>query len=314
MNRDCGKFKHPDDVFNLSEFHEYSIKAVHMPIIPGMDVIPIEAICDSKDMDLLHHVFYIANYFGKLRKESVIVVLHSDTYYDKLSDVGDAWSRLVRTLDLMLKYYPYTEVVIENVTPICGIGLSKELHLTNNFAFDNVQMVRILREELKTDRIGTCLDTCHAMLADKYITAMYKLIGDVPVPDLSLGKYFNENKDFAKLIHLCDIKGSGYGKGRHGVPFHIGTYDKLAKILNLYKHYSYTCPITLEVEESDFTVCDVYKNTKEQVDLYYKQYYTPTQEQLKWCRENAPEDYKEYNNTVLWALMKNTFFEFHNKA
>ena len=152
------------------------------------------------------------------------------------------------------------------------------------------------------------------MLANKYITALYNLVGDVPAPDLSMYKYFERNTPYLKLVHLCDMKGSGYGQGRHGIPFHAGTYKTLSEILDTYRKFKCNCPVTLEVEESDYSVCDGYRNTKEQVDIYYKQFYTPTSEQLRWCRENAPDAYKEYNNTVLWALMKNTFFKFHENV
>ena len=33
--------------------------------------------------------------------------------------------------------------------------------------------------------------------------------------------------------------------------------------MELYTKYGYTCPITLEVEEEDYLVCDNYRETKE---------------------------------------------------
>ena len=85
-------------------------------------------------------------------------------------------------------------------------------------------------------------------------------------PDLSLERYFIENMPYLKLIHLCDIFGSGYGKGRHGVPFRPETKEKLNKILEYYIKYKCQCPITLEVEETDYKTCDGYKKTKKMVD------------------------------------------------
>lgn len=128
----------------------------------------------------------------------------------------------------------------------------------------------MLRSELETDRIGTVLDTCHAMLAEKYMTVLYDEAGDYPTKDYSMREYFNQNARFIKLIHLCDIKGSGYGKGRHGVPFTTETVDKCYDILDLYEYFNLDCPITLEVEETNFDICDGYASTKGIVDEYYQ--------------------------------------------
>ena len=267
-----GVYRYPREAFDLNYLSKYPVHVVHAPLIPGKDDVPVEVLCDNKDMDLLHHIFYIANSFGNLQKRKVIVVLHSESYYGRLVELGDAWSRMCLTLSTLLNYYPYTEVAIENMSPTRGIGKGRELHLSNNFAFDNVEMVRILREELKTDRIGTCLDTCHAMISQKYITHLYDFVEEVPAPNLSMRNYFERNYPYLKLVHLCDMRGSGQGRGRHGIPFHAGTYHKMSSILDLYHEYQCTCPITLEVEESDFFICDGYRNTKEQVERYYAEH------------------------------------------
>lgn len=267
-DRTKGHYYSPLEVFDLSALSRHNIKVVHAPLLPGEGDILLEALCDTKDIKLLDGVFYIANYFGQMQNRKCVIVLHSESFYEKLIDVSDAYKNIAKVLDSLLSRYPYTEVVIENVSPLRGIGKGKELHLANNFAFDNIVLVEKLREDLKTDRIGTCLDTCHAMLSYKYITAMYKLVGDVPVPDLAMRVYFERNASLCKLIHLSDIAGSGYGKGRHGVPFKDATYDKLVNIMDLYHEYEYTCPITLEVEETDYAICDGYRVTKELIDKY----------------------------------------------
>ena len=151
-----------------------------------------------------------------------------------------------------------------------GIGKGRELHLPNNFAFDNVDMVDRMRHILKTDRIGTCLDTCHMMLTQKYIRGLYEMVGDIAVPDLSTRKFFEMNKPFLKLIHLADMTGSGYGKGRHGIPFYKETEGKLKGIMDIYNSNNIVCPITLEVEETDFSVSSGYRQTKELVSRYIK--------------------------------------------
>ena len=150
----------------------------------------------------------------------------------------------------LLFKYPYTEVAIENVSPIRK-PYSGDLHLCNNFHFDNVIMAKELRKQLNTDRIGTVLDTCHAMIAEKYISLIYEAIGDTEPADYTLDAYFKQNQEVIKLIHLSDMRGSGYGKGKHAIPFTENTLTRLQGILSLYYKYDYTCPITLEVEEMD---------------------------------------------------------------
>ena len=67
------------------------------------------------------------------------------------------------------------------------------------------------------------------------------------------------------MIHLSDAKGNGYGKGKHGALFNEDNKDKLKSILDLYHKYNYHCPVTLEVNETDYSICDNYKKTRETV-------------------------------------------------
>lgn len=268
-NRELGIYKSAEEVFDLDDLMKHDVKVVHAPLVPGMGDVVLEVLVDNKDQYLLEQIFYIANRFGEHYNRSTLVVMHSESFYEALSDLGDAWFRLSNVVGKLLIKYPNTELVLENVSPLRGIGKNKEIHLSNNFAFDNVVMAKKLREELDTDRVGVCLDTCHQMLSEKYIIGFYNMLGDVEVPDLSLYKYLDTYKDYIKLIHLCDMKGSGYGKGRHGIRFTEETYDKLTGILDAYRFYNCTCPITLEVEETNFDISDGYAITKELVDRYF---------------------------------------------
>lgn len=268
-DRDKGIYRKASEVFDLESLKGYNVKVVHAPIIKGQGDVTIEVLADDKDIFLLTQIFAIADYFGKINNRNTIVVLHSEMYYEVMSDIGDTWKRVVTALGGLLNIYSNVEIVIENVSPFRGLDNCKQLRLANNFMFDNVDLVKQLRQSLNTDRIGTCLDTCHAMLADKYMSIIYKAVDDIPKEDLSIDRYFRENKDLIKLVHLSNIEGSGYGKGKHGIPFNEDTANKLHSILELYNKYNYTCPITLEVEETDYSVSDGYKSTKELIDSWY---------------------------------------------
>lgn len=268
-DRGNGEYVRPEEVFDLKAFENYPISVVHAPLLLGQGDVVLEVLCDRKDCTLLQSVFEIANYYGEIQGKKIIVVFHTETFLGKINDIGQAWNNITQVVGYMLERYPYTELVIENVSPLRGVDKGEELHLSNNFAFDNVVMVDELRRTLNTDRIGTCLDTCHAMLAEKYICGLYNMVGDVPAPDLSMGEFFRKNAEYLKLIHLADAKGSGYGKGKHGIPFTEETSDRLTNILKMYKGIGLDCPITLEVEETDFSVCDGYRGTRDLFNKYY---------------------------------------------
>lgn len=268
-NRNEHDWLNADSVFNLNEFKDYPIAVIHAPLLKGHGDVLLERISDPADYKLLYEIFKIANYFGECQNKVVGVVMHSESYVEYLSDVGNSVDRIEKYLERILLDFPYTELYIENVSPLRGIGKGKALHLANNFMFDNVELVELLRKDLHTERIGTVLDTCHQMLTEKYIGALYDLVGDIPKPDLSISKYFEVNAPYMKLIHVCNMQGSGYGKGRHGVPFTKDTYNKLVTILQLHDKYVPSRPMTLEVEESDFLTSDGYRLTKSLIDKYY---------------------------------------------
>lgn len=262
VNGRVGNYYNAEQAFDLDSFADEPVSVVHAPILQGVGDMTIEQMCDVEDCKLFYETCRIAEFFGKMQSKQIIVVVHSETYLEFIGGIGDTLERIELSIQRVLDSYPHVCIGIENVSPLRGIGKGGDLHLANNFKFDNVHLAKMIREDLGTDRVGTVLDTCHAMLADKYITALYKEVADRPFEDLSMEAYFKENVDTIFLIHLCDIFGSGYGKGRHGVPFTNETKSKCESILNLYKRYNYNCPITLEVEETDFSVCDGYKSTK----------------------------------------------------
>lgn len=227
---------------------------------------------DEDDYLAFHETCRLANYFGKQQNTKVIIIVHSETFYDFISGVGKAYENIVNMFRQNLKIFPYIRIGIENVTPIRSIGSGKELHLSNNFKFDNVEMVKRLRYDIPefADRINTVLDTCHAMISKKYIDSIYREVNedDKEPEDLALEGYFEKNAETCCLIHFAGMKGSGYGNGRHGTPFHLGNKEEMSMchdILSLYFKYHYTCPLTLEVEDTDFAVSDGYHSTRDAV-------------------------------------------------
>lgn len=258
-----------EEVFNLEDFRNEPVLAVHAPLLKGYGDLTIEQMADVEDKRVFLETCRLANYFGEIQNREIIVIVHSETFMGFIKGIGNTLYNIESMFATALEKYPHIKIGIENVTPCRGVGKGQTLHLSNNFKNDNVEMALYFREKLKTDRIGTVLDTCHAMIAKKYIDTLYAAMGDREPEDLRIEKYFEWNKDTCFLIHLSDMKGSGYGSGRHGIPFTRENMNMAFALLTFYRMYGYKCPITLEVEETDFSVCDGYKHTKEIVDDFF---------------------------------------------
>lgn len=272
VNGKLGDYLKADSVFDLDSFRDYPIKVIHCPLLYhyGLSDVNIESFA-RRGFDLLDQVCYIANYFGRVQSgNKILVVIHSEMSLENMRVIG-LLEDVLKSVSYVLFKYPFIELAVENVTPLRKV-YSDEIHLCNNFSFDNIELVKYLREVLGTNRIGTCLDTCHAMISRKYMEAIHEEIGDIEYPDYSLESYFDKNQEYVKLIHLSDAQGSGYGTGRHGVKFNDKNINKLRGIIDLYNRYDYSCPVTLEVNETDYSICDCYKETRDALAKVLSEY------------------------------------------
>lgn len=274
VNGSIGNYHYAEDIFDLDILLQHNIKAVHAPLLShfGLSDVNIESLCDSQDFKLLDQVCYIANKAGEIHNRQIIVIIHSESYHDNMKLIGDTWKRVLNCLGCLLLKYPRIEIAIENITPL-RLQKNGVFHLANNFYNDNVIMVQELRKQLNTDRIGTVLDTCHAEVSIMfYKNLMQGYSETIPVMDFSMDNFFKMNSDLIKLFHFSATIGDGYGKGKHGQPFSDNTYNDLVRYLDLYHKYNITAPITLEVAETDYLVCDGYRKSYELVNRYYKKY------------------------------------------
>ena len=249
----------------------YPISAIHAPLLSGIGDLTIENMLDADDIIVLFEMCRIADMYGKAQNKIITLVIHSESYLSLMTDVGGMYYKIRRTLDMLFKQYSNVRIAIENVSPLRNLGKGKVLHLSNNFGYDNVCLVKQLKEDLQTDRIGTILDTCHSMITEKYMSAIFKEIGNYVEPeDYSMERFFAENKDVIFHIHFADMKGCGYGKGNHGISFTEETKRKAYSILDLYKKYAYTCPLCIEVEEPDgYEINTGFKTTKQIILDYF---------------------------------------------
>lgn len=242
-----------------------NITVVHSPIIDG-NGLTIEEINSTKGYELLYKSCEMANYFGEKQNKDILVVVHTESSLLWLESLG-ILSTIEQRIQELLRQFPRIKIAIENVSSL-RTNTNSDLHLCNGFKFDNVDIVKYLREALQTDKIGTCVDTCHALMTELYMQPIFNLYNSEKSENYTLEEFFKANKDICFLIHLSDMKCNGIGKN-HGVPFDETNQGKCYQILELYRKYNYICPITLEVREDDYMVCDGYKTTKEVVDKFY---------------------------------------------
>ena len=262
VDGEIGKYKKADDVFELSKFLKYPIRAIHAPLMGnyGLPDVNIESLV-GRDRELLEEVCFIADFFGIKKGYQVLVVVHSEMNLPTLECTG-LLDMVISVLDNLLSKYSNIKFVFENVTPLRGVN-GNNVSLCNNFGFDNVKLVKLLRTKLGTDRIGTCLDTCHAGITEKYINVILDAVGKSVCKGYALNNFFEENKEVIGLIHLADYQGNGYGKGNHGTEFNSSNKDKLIHVVDLYNVWGYDCPVTLEINETDYLICNGYRNSRE---------------------------------------------------
>ena len=261
-----GIYKNIYSVFDLKQFENDNIRAVHVPICKhGVDMT-LEQLSDTQDFMLLYNTCELANYYGEHQGKRVTVIVHSDISLEFIEGLGDTLHRIEHCINKLLTTFPTIRIGIENSPPFLNVREKTVSHFCNNFGTENVALVQRIKHDISTERVGTVLDTAHAMLAEKYINAIFKEMGDIDPPDMSLDRFFRENAQDCFLVHLADILDSGFGPGKHGIPFKETTRDRCYNVLKLYAKYGYKCPVTLEVEETDYNVSDGYESTKKVVD------------------------------------------------
>jgi sugar phosphate isomerase/epimerase len=238
-----------DNYLNESTDHEFCktvpIRVVHAPLLKNKDAT-IETI---EGMEALKFTCKLASKIAKLQNHSVIVVCHLETNPQVLQELG-IYDALVKNVKWLVENYQNLELVIENVPQLRCVD--------NKIHFRHVDFMApiTLVKDINNPRVGTCLDICHA-LADirfmKYVTNYMKDVEfDMNEIENGLSTYFKANKDTIKLIHLATIKEHGCVHD-HGLPFDKEDEGLLKGILELYDMFGYSCPITIEVQESNYS-------------------------------------------------------------
>lgn len=245
----------------------YPVFSVHSPLLSycGSNVeVQLEMLITPSYRELFKKICQTADLYGKLQNKQVWIVIHTGLSAKTFDNENqDLIKDIIFVLKETIKEFSCVGFAIENVTPIKNIDSEGNFTTSNNFTFDNVKLVRILRKELGKEKVCTVLDTCHAEISVKFANTIGKWIDNYKIREYTLDDYFRENQDVIGFIHMSKTVLNGCGNKRHGQPFKDTPEDKqiVHNYMELYKKYNYSCPIVLEVAETDHNISDGFKES-----------------------------------------------------
>ena len=246
---------HLDDDFikNPMMWNEQIIKdvpiiAVHAPLIEGKNDTNIEVFSNRQT---LVKTCEFAKKIANTQGHRVTIICHLGTSPELLKKLG-VYESLVFFVRDLANAYEDLDFAIENVVPLES-GVYEHVALRAVEWNSSPKFVK----DVAHPRVGTCLDTCHALMMIRFFECLSKYI-DKRYDEyedfirFGLESFFMENKDTIKWMHLAYTKTHGWGED-HGLPFTHLDAGYLKHILWLYDKYEYSCPISLEVQEDNYS-------------------------------------------------------------
>lgn len=267
-----------DFLIQGSDFLEYygrelleakDIRVVHIPSNQDKEMLTLEWIFGHKDISVLENVFALAQYCGDRWQHSVIVVVHSCMAMYDFMQYELLQERILDELGVLFDQFPQVELAIENTIPLEFGKTGKFVpRLCNGIYQDTSEMVRWLQSHFG-DRVGSVLDTCHAMMTEKYLKILLEaadivhIYTDSVLKNINMEHYFQMNQGMCKLIHFNNSQKNGY-RENHGTSFE--QLKEVRELLLLYEKYQYQCPLTLEIREKNYLDCRNYRKTKKLIE------------------------------------------------
>ena len=235
------------------------IKIVHAPLLEKDDV-RLEIVAHRK---VILSTCKFAQRIAECKGYNIIVVIHLGMHPNVMQDIG-IYEEVKTFMKILLDTYPNLEFAIENVIRLNKTVDGKSL----TFRAVDFTAAPTFAKQMNNPRVGTCLDTCHAMMDIKLMSTVENMLCEeahrfnIKEKVEGIEGFFNANKDTAKLIHLARISNHGCGQD-HGLPFSENDKEQLKEIISLYRKYQYTCPITIEVKEDDYHNAVNFQMTRE---------------------------------------------------
>lgn len=244
--------------WNRELIDDLPIKVVHAPLLDSDDV-RLEIIAHRK---IILDTCKFAQRIAEIKGYDIIVVIHLGMHPETMQQIG-IYDSVKSFMEILLNTYPNLQFAIENV-----IRLNKTYDGQSiTFRAVDFTAAPTFAKDMNNERVGTCLDTCHAMMDIAIMNLVKNHLGDesnrfnLQETEGGLDSFFAANKDTIKLIHLARIDTHGCGKD-HGLGFKEKDKDQLAQIVSLYRKYHYMCPITIEVKEDDYNDAKNFASTR----------------------------------------------------
>ena len=241
-----------EEVFKLvTSIEGLHVSSIHSPLLTDCE-LEIEDIADSNTRYPLLKTFYLADMLGEHFGMMMPVVVHATSNITDLMRKKDTLYTIGREIDIALQLFPHLEICIENTIPVISKGDRYETK--NSFLYDTVEICKFLRNHLKTDRIYTVLDTCHALTSIRFMkeTQNYTNMSAV-----SLEEFFRQNGELTRIIHLNNVIDLGLKPGQHSVTFLPNSVDDtilLKHITDYIQTYTPQAECVLEVNEEEYLI------------------------------------------------------------
>lgn len=240
-----------DSVFDIiTSVEDVDVRIVHSPLVSGDDV-NIEYLGNEEDRFKLTKTVELAAKLADYYNHGIKVIIHTAFLFEQYKKMPNLLNAIEDFISSGLKNHKGIVFCIENVHP-CNISPSGDIYFRNGVFYDNIKLVKYLREKLNTTRIGTVLDTCHVLVTLRILEKVFGETYAERIKDINMQKFFVENRDYCEVLHLCDVKDLGFENGEHGVKFENDRLGELEEILSYYKKYMPQADITLEILEEDY--------------------------------------------------------------
>lgn len=232
------------------------ISSVHSPLLYSREV-EIEDLGDSNTSYPILKTFYLADLLSQHYKKPMPVVVHASSSMDELLLKKDLLYKIVRELDIAMQLFTNVEVCIENTIPVISKGA--RYSTKNSFLFDTVDICKFLREQLKTTKVYTVLDTCHALTSIRFMEETKEFTNKSTV---TLEDFFLNNGNYTRIVHLNNVIDLGLKAGQHSTPFsptNMKDVELLSNIITYINKYTTNVDCVLEINEEEY-VKDSNKN------------------------------------------------------
>ena len=215
------------------------------------DDVNIEYIGNDEDRFKLTKTVELAARLSEYYEHDVKVIIHTAFLYEQYKKMPHLLQMIEEFISNSLDKYEGIVFCIENVHP-CNISPTGDIYFRNGVFFDNIKLVKYLREKLNTTRIGTVLDTCHTIVTLRILEKLFAETYAERIEGIDMERFFKENQEYCEVLHLCDVNDLGFARGEHGIKFEEDRIDALEEILECYKKYIPKADITIEILEEDY--------------------------------------------------------------